>query len=62
MNTLLEISLAEYLCFICKGTILSLEKQTKNPISLIHKPFSYHLLEVWLMQVIQNSNCMVCER
>ena len=34
-NTLLEISLAEYLCFDCKGTYLSLDKRRIFPISLI---------------------------
>lgn len=41
-NTLLEIYLAEYLCFGCKGTNLSLEKRREIPISLIHNSFSYH--------------------
>lgn len=41
-NTSLEISLVEYLCFICKGTNLSLEKRGEIPISLIHNSFSYH--------------------
>ena len=34
-NTLLEISLAEHLCFSCKGTYLSLDKRRNFPISLI---------------------------
>ena len=42
MNTLPEISLVEYLCFVCKGTNLSLEKRGEIPISLIHNSFSYH--------------------
>ena len=41
-NTSLEISIVEYLCFICKGTNLSLEKRGEIPISLIHNSFSYH--------------------
>ena len=41
-NTSLEISLVEYLCFVCKGTNLSLEKRGEIPISLIHNTFSYH--------------------
>ena len=41
-NTLPEISIVEYLCFVCKGTNLSLEKRGKIPISLIHNSFSYH--------------------
>lgn len=41
-NTLSEISLVEYLCFVCKGTNLSLEKRGEIPISLIHNSFSYH--------------------
>ena len=41
-NTSPEISLVEYLCFVCKGTNLSLEKRGEIPISLIHNPFSYH--------------------
>ena len=41
-NTSLEISLVEYLCFVCKGTNLSLEKRWEIPISLIHNSFSYH--------------------
>ena len=41
-NTLPEISLVEYLCFVCKGTKLSLEKRGEIPISLIHNSFSYH--------------------
>ena len=41
-NTLPEISLVEYLCFVCKGTNLSLEKRGEIPISLIHNSFSYH--------------------
>ena len=41
-NTSPEISLVEYLCFVCKGTNLSLEKQREIPISLIHNSFSYH--------------------
>ena len=35
-NTSPEISLVEYLCFVCKGTNLSLEKRGEIPISLIH--------------------------
>lgn len=41
-NTSPEISLVEYLCFVCKGTNLSLEKRGEIPISLIHNTFSYH--------------------
>jgi hypothetical protein len=41
-NTLPEISLVEYLCFVCKGTNLSLEKRGEIPISFIHNSFSYH--------------------
>ena len=41
-NTSPEISLVEYLCFVCKGTNLSLEKRGKIPISLIHNSFPYH--------------------
>jgi hypothetical protein len=41
-NTLPEISLVEYLCFVCKGTNLSLEKRGEIPISLIHNSFPYH--------------------
>lgn len=41
-NTLPEISLVEYLCFVCKGTNLSLENRREIPISLIHNSFSYH--------------------
>ena len=41
-NTSFEISLVEYLCFVCKGTNLSLEKRGEIPISLIHNSFSYH--------------------
>ena len=41
-NTSSEISLVEYLCFVCKGTNLSLEKRGEIPISLIHNSFSYH--------------------
>ena len=41
-NTLPEISLVEYLCFVCKGTNLSLEKRGEIPISLIYNSFSYH--------------------
>ena len=41
-NTLPEISLVEYLCFVCKGTNLSLEKRGEIPISLIHNSFSHH--------------------
>ena len=41
-NTLPEISLVEYLCFVCKGTNLSLEKRGEIPIFLIHNSFSYH--------------------
>ena len=41
-NTSLEISLVEYLYFVCKGTNLSLEKRGEIPISLIHNSFSYH--------------------
>ena len=41
-NTLPEISLVEYHCFVCKGTNLSLEKRGEIPISLIHNSFSYH--------------------
>lgn len=37
-----EISLVEYLCFVCKGTNLSLEKRGEIPISLIRNSFSYH--------------------
>lgn len=39
-NTLLGISLAEYLCIGCKGTNLSLKKRRKFPISLIINPHS----------------------
>lgn len=41
-NTSPEISLVEYLCFVCKGTNLSLEKRGEIPISLIHNSYSYH--------------------
>ena len=41
-NTLPEISLVEYLCFVFQGTNLSLEKRGEIPISLIHNSFSYH--------------------
>jgi len=41
-NTSPEISIVEYLCFVCKGTNLSLEKRGEIPISLIHNSFSYH--------------------
>ena len=41
-NTSPEISLVEYLCFVCKGTNLSLENRGEIPISLIHNSFSYH--------------------
>lgn len=41
-NTSPEISPVEYLCFVCKGTNLSLEKRGEIPISLIHNSFSYH--------------------
>ena len=41
-NTLPEISLVEYLCFVCKGTNMSLEKRGEIPISLIHNSFSYY--------------------
>ena len=41
-NTSSKISLVEYLCFVCKGTNLSLEKRGEIPISLIHNSFSYH--------------------
>lgn len=41
-NTSPEISLVEYLSFVCKGTNLSLEKRGEIPISLIHNSFSYH--------------------
>ena len=41
-NTSPEISLVEHLCFVCKGTNLSLEKRGEIPISLIHNSFSYH--------------------
>lgn len=41
-NTLPEISIVEYLCFVCKGTNLSLEKRGEIHISLIHNSFSYH--------------------
>ena len=37
-----KISLVEYLCFVCKGTNLSLEKRGEIPISIIHNSFSYH--------------------
>lgn len=43
-NTLPEISIVEYLCFVCKGTNLSLEKRGEIPISLIHNSFSYHCI------------------
>lgn len=43
-NTSPEISLVEYLCFVCKGTNLSLEKRGEIPISLIHNSFSYHCI------------------
>ena len=38
----LNISLVEYLCSVCKGINLSLEKRGEIPISLIHNTFSYH--------------------
>ena len=41
-NTSPEISLVEYLSFVCKGTNLSLEKRGEIPISLIHNSFSCH--------------------
>ena len=60
-NTLPEISLVEYLCFVCKGTNLSLEKRGEIPISLIHNSFSYHCTQMWLLQTVLTSNGLVCE-
>lgn len=56
-----EISLVEYLCFVCKGTNLSLEKRGEIPISLIHNSFSYHCTPMWLLQTVLTSNSMTCE-
>lgn len=60
-NTLPEISLMEYLCFVCKGTNLSLEKRGEIPISLIHNSFSTIVPQMWLLQAILTSNGLVCE-
>ena len=60
-NTLPEISLVEYLCFVCKGTNLSLEKRGEIPISLIHNSFSTIVPQMWLLQAILTSNGLVCE-
>lgn len=60
-NTSLEISLVEYLCFICKGTNLSLEKRGEIPISLIHNSFSYHCTPNVVIARILTSNSMTCE-
>ena len=51
-----EISLVEYLCFVCKGTNLSLEKRGEIPISLIHNSFSYHCTPNVVI-----ANIMTCE-
>ena len=60
-NTLPEISLVEYLCFVCKGTNLSLEKRGEIPISLIHNSFSTIVPQMWLLQAVLTSNSMTCE-
>ena len=60
-NTLPEISLMEYLCFVCKGTNLFLEKRGEIPISLIHNSFSTIVPQMWLLQAILTSNGLVCE-
>ena len=60
-NTLPEISLVEYLCFVCKGTNLFLEKRGEIPISLIHNSFSTIVPQMWLLQAILTSNGLVCE-
>ena len=60
-NTLPEISLVEYLCFVCKGTNLSLEKRGEIPISLIHNSFSTIVPQMWLLQTVLTSNGLVCE-
>lgn len=50
-----------YLCFVCKGTNLSLEKRGEIPISLIHNSFSTIVPQMWLLQAILTSNSMTCE-
>ena len=60
-NTSPEISLVEYLCFVCKGTNLSLEKRGEIPISLIHNSFSYHCTPNVVIASDFDSNSMTCE-
>ena len=60
-NTSPEISLVEYLCFVCKGTNLSLEKRGEIPISLIHNSFSYHCTPNVVIASDFDLKSMTCE-
>lgn len=60
-NTSLEISLVEYLCFVCKGTNLSLENEGKSLFLSFTTHFPTIVLQMWLLQAILTSNSMTCE-
>lgn len=60
-NTLPEISLVEYLCFVCKGTNLSLEKRGEIPFLSFTTHFPTIVPQMWLLQMVLTSNGMTCE-
>lgn len=60
-NTSPEISLVEYLCFVCKGTNLSLENEGKSLFLSFTTHFPTIVLQMWLLQAILTSNSMTCE-
>ena len=60
-NTLPEISLVEYLCFVCKGTNLSLEKRGKSLFLSFTTHFPTIVPQMWLLQMVLTSNGMTCE-
>lgn len=56
-----EISLVEYLCFVCKGTNLSLEKRGKSLFLSFTTHFPTIVPQMWLLQTVLTSNSMTCE-
>lgn len=60
-NTSPEISLVEYLCFVCKGTNLSLENEGKSLFLSFTTHFPTIVPQMWLLQTVLTSNGLVCE-
>lgn len=60
-NTSPEISLVEYLCFVCKGTNLSLENEGKSLFLSFTTHFPTIVLQMWLLQTVLTSNSTACE-